>query len=181
MKSRSLTHVNTRAKDLKNNLFLACAHTSNQQKLSSTCISPPATLQVSGKALSKAGVSIKAGYWRSTTAYRASYRRLLRPRRKGPYSLFSGHSRPFYHQEPFMEKVFETPAKVKPFKRLLRTNSSKTTFEENITLFKQRVRDRGGYPDNLSDKTLSEVNFSEKKMLALQNKPKNTQKHFAVC
>ena len=54
--------------------------------------------------------------------------------------------------------------------RLLRTKSSKTTFEENITLFKQRLRYRG-YLDNLIDKTLSEVNFSER-MLALQNKQK---------
>ena len=54
--------------------------------------------------------------------------------------------------------------------RLLRTNSSKTKFEENITLFKQRLRNRG-YPDNLIDKTLSEVNFSER-MLAPPNKQK---------
>ena len=54
--------------------------------------------------------------------------------------------------------------------RLHRTNSSKTTFEENITLFKQRLRYRG-YRDNLIDKTLSEVNFSER-MSALQNKQK---------
>ena len=61
-------------------------------------------------------------------------------------------------------------AKAKRFKRPLGTNSSKTTFEENITLFTQRLRDRG-YPDNLIDKTLSEVNFSER-MSALQNKQK---------
>ena len=54
--------------------------------------------------------------------------------------------------------------------RLFRTNSSKTTFEENITLFKQRLRYRG-YLDNLIDKTLSEVFFSER-MSALQNKQK---------
>ena len=54
--------------------------------------------------------------------------------------------------------------------RLLRTKSSKTTFEENITLFKQRLCYRG-YLDNLIDKTLSEVNFRER-MLALQNKQK---------
>ena len=54
--------------------------------------------------------------------------------------------------------------------RLLRTNSSKTKFEEKITLFKQRLCNRG-YPDNLIDKTLSEVNFSER-MSALQNKQK---------
>ena len=54
--------------------------------------------------------------------------------------------------------------------RLLRTKSSKTTFEENITLFKQRLRNRG-YLDNLIDKTLSEVNLRER-MLALQNKLK---------
>ena len=38
--------------------------------------------------------------------------------------------------------------------RFLVTNSSKTTFEENITLFKQRLCNRG-YPDKLLDKTLS--------------------------
>ena len=54
--------------------------------------------------------------------------------------------------------------------RLLRTKSSKTTFEEKITLFKQRLRYRG-YLDNLIDKTLSEVNFSER-ISALQNKQK---------
>ena len=54
--------------------------------------------------------------------------------------------------------------------RLLRAKSSKTTFEENVTLFKQTLRYRG-YLDNLIDKTLSEVNFSER-MSALQNKPK---------
>ena len=48
--------------------------------------------------------------------------------------------------------------------------SSKTTFEENITLFKQKLRNRG-YLDNLIDKTLSEVNLRER-MLALQNKLK---------
>ena len=54
--------------------------------------------------------------------------------------------------------------------RLLRTNSSKATFKENITQFKRRLRDRC-YPDNLVDKTLSKVKFSER-MLALQNKQK---------
>ena len=54
--------------------------------------------------------------------------------------------------------------------RLLRTNSSKATFKENITQFKRRLRDRG-YPDNLVDKTLSEVKFSER-MSVLQNKQK---------
>ena len=54
--------------------------------------------------------------------------------------------------------------------RLLRANSSKTKFEENITLFKQRLRNRG-YPDNLTDKTLSEGNFTER-MSVLQNKQK---------
>ena len=36
--------------------------------------------------------------------------------------------------------------------RLLRTNSSKTTFEENINNFKRRLRVRG-YPDNLIENT----------------------------
>jgi len=54
--------------------------------------------------------------------------------------------------------------------RLLRTNSSKPTFEENITQFKRRLRDRG-YPDNLLENTLSEIKLSER-MSALQNKQK---------
>ena len=54
--------------------------------------------------------------------------------------------------------------------RLLRTKSSKTTFDENISLFKQRLRNRG-YLDNLINKTLSEVNLRER-MSALQNKLK---------
>ena len=63
--------------------------------------------------------------------------------------------------------------------RLLATNSSKTTFEENITLFKQRLRNRG-YPDKLLDKTLSEVNFSER-FVGPAKQTKNAQKHFAIC
>ena len=54
--------------------------------------------------------------------------------------------------------------------RLLRTNSSKATFKENIAQFKRRLRDKC-YPDNLVDKTLSKVKFSER-MSALQNKQK---------
>ena len=53
--------------------------------------------------------------------------------------------------------------------RLFRTNTSKRTFEENITLFKQRLllyRTYRGFPDNLTDKTLSE------RMSALQIKQK---------
>ena len=62
--------------------------------------------------------------------------------------------------------------------RLLRTNSSKTTFEENISLFKQRLRARG-YPDNLIDKTLSGVTYHER-MSALKKK-ENKQENITVC
>ena len=48
--------------------------------------------------------------------------------------------------------------------------SSKATFEENITQFKRRLRDRG-HPDNLLENTLSEIVFSER-MSALHNKQK---------
>ena len=58
--------------------------------------------------------------------------------------------------------------------RLLRTNSSKTTFEENITQFKRRLRDRG-YPDNLLENVLSEIKFNER-MLALLNKQKTRKR-----
>ena len=46
--------------------------------------------------------------------------------------------------------------------RLLRTNSSKETFEENINKFKQNLRLRG-YPNNFIEKVLSEVKFSDRK------------------
>ena len=54
--------------------------------------------------------------------------------------------------------------------RLLRTNSSGNTFEDNIRQFKRKLRARN-YPDNLSEKILSEVKFSERSS-ALQNKQK---------
>ena len=43
--------------------------------------------------------------------------------------------------------------------RILRTNSSKDTFEENISKFKRHLRDRG-YPLNLVEKLLSEIKFT---------------------
>ena len=54
--------------------------------------------------------------------------------------------------------------------RLLRTNSSKALFEENINNFKSRLSDRG-YPKNVVEKTLIEVKFEERKY-ALQEKQK---------
>ena len=58
--------------------------------------------------------------------------------------------------------------------RLLRTNSSKVVFEENIKSFKTRLVSRG-YPSNLVDKILSEVNFAERKN-ALTQKQKAHKK-----
>ena len=46
--------------------------------------------------------------------------------------------------------------------RLLIKNSSKVVFEENIENFKTRLVSRG-YPSNLVDKILSEVNFADRK------------------
>ena len=54
--------------------------------------------------------------------------------------------------------------------RLLRTNSSKIIFEEKITNFKAHLLQRG-YPEDLINTTLSEVNFKDRK-LALQQKQK---------
>ena len=42
--------------------------------------------------------------------------------------------------------------------RLLRTNSSKDSFEENIRAFRSRLHVRG-YPDNLVNRVLSEVKY----------------------
>ena len=45
--------------------------------------------------------------------------------------------------------------------RILRTNSSKGTFEESISKFKRHLRDRG-YPRNLVEKLLSEIKFTRR-------------------
>ena len=58
--------------------------------------------------------------------------------------------------------------------KLLRSNSSKATFEENITQFK---RERG-YPDNLSENAPSEIKFSDR-ISAPQNKRKMRKR--TVC
>ena len=56
--------------------------------------------------------------------------------------------------------------------RLLRTNSSIKTFEENIATFKKHLLERG-YPQNLINNTLSEVKFQERTQALLQrNKTK---------
>ena len=54
--------------------------------------------------------------------------------------------------------------------RLLRTNSSETTFEESISTFKSRLITRGN-PHKMIQTTLSEVNFAERQS-ALQQKKK---------
>ena len=60
--------------------------------------------------------------------------------------------------------------------RLLRTNSSQTTFEENIRNFATRPESRG-YPTATVEKHLSEVKFSERKT-SLTNRNKTTQHKF---
>lgn len=52
--------------------------------------------------------------------------------------------------------------------RLLRTNSSQETFVENTRKPKPRPRARG-HPNNLIDKTLSEVKFSDRKKALQEN------------
>ena len=71
-------------------------------------------------------------------------------------------------------------------RRLLRTNSSNKTFEENITTFKTHLMERG-YPQNFINNTLSEVKFQERTQALVQrNKTKKrilpfvTQYHPAV-
>ena len=58
--------------------------------------------------------------------------------------------------------------------RLLRTNTSKVVFEENIKNFKRHLASRG-YPSNLVDKILSAINFAERKN-ALTQKQKAHKK-----
>ena len=55
--------------------------------------------------------------------------------------------------------------------RLLRTNSSRTTFEENINKFQSRLL-AGGYPKSLIETLLSDVKFTERES-ALRKKNGN--------
>ena len=65
--------------------------------------------------------------------------------------------------------------------RLLRTNSSRTTFEENIYKFKSRLLARG-YPKRLIETLLSDVKFTERES-ALQKKNENRKEllPFVTC
>ena len=58
--------------------------------------------------------------------------------------------------------------------RLLRTSSTKATFEEKIKHFESRLIKRG-YPKNLVQRTLSEVIFENRKQ-ALQQKPRTNKR-----
>ena len=58
--------------------------------------------------------------------------------------------------------------------RLLRTNSSRLNFEENIAKFKRNLIERG-YPEMLIQETLSEVKF-ENRNAALTQKPKENKR-----
>ena len=56
----------------------------------------------------------------------------------------------------------------------MRTNSSKTLFEEMIKNFKKQLQERG-YPESFIQNTLSEVNFEDRK-LALQQKRRENKR-----
>ena len=56
--------------------------------------------------------------------------------------------------------------------RLLRANSSKTTFEESLVKFKQRLRTRG-YPNTVIERSLSEVHFADRPSALTQKKKAN--------
>ena len=58
--------------------------------------------------------------------------------------------------------------------RLLRTNSSHLTFEENMKNFETRLKNRG-YPANVVEKHLSEVKFTDRKA-SLEKRNKNERK-----
>ena len=53
--------------------------------------------------------------------------------------------------------------------RLLRTNSSQFTFEENMSNFKARLQNRD-YPAGIVEKHLSEIKFSDREMSLAQKK-----------
>ena len=56
--------------------------------------------------------------------------------------------------------------------RLLRANSSKTTFEESLVKFKQCLRTRG-YPKTIIERSLSGVNFATRPSALTQKKMAN--------
>ena len=58
--------------------------------------------------------------------------------------------------------------------RLLRTNSSRISFEENMSNFKTRLQNRG-YPARMVEKHLSDIKFSDRE-LSLAQKNKTTRK-----
>ena len=53
--------------------------------------------------------------------------------------------------------------------RLLRTNSSKTTFEESLVKFKQHLRTRS-YPKTVVERSLLGVNFADRPSALTQKK-----------
>ena len=55
--------------------------------------------------------------------------------------------------------------------RILQTNSSKTTFEENISNFKKRLIDRG-YPQTMIENLLSDIKFTERESALLKHNNK---------
>ena len=59
--------------------------------------------------------------------------------------------------------------------RLLRTNSSQTTFEECLSNFKLRLKARG-YPDNFIERSLTGVRFVDRRLALQQRKKTQTKK-----
>ena len=55
--------------------------------------------------------------------------------------------------------------------RMLRTNSPKTTFEENISNFKKRLIDRG-YPQTIIENLLLDIKFTERESALLKHNNK---------
>ena len=59
---------------------------------------------------------------------------------------------------------------------ILRTNSSKTTFEENISNFKKPLIDRG-YPQTMIKNLLSDIKFTERESALLKHSNKEEKKY----
>ena len=83
-------------------------------------------------------------------------------------NLFSSCERTLNQQKPSNTRILppvtvqvfgKVLTKAKHYDSVLRTSSSKATFEENFTQSKRRLRDRG-YPDNLT-KILQNLNLAK--------------------
>ena len=86
---------------------------------------------------------------------------------KGSVLNMKTHFKPTETFQLVLYIVSPTGSEERLCKRLLRTNYSMNTFEENITKFKKHLMERG-YPQNFINNAPSEVRFEQRTQALLQ-------------